>query len=234
MADDSLNHHKKKTASLFHKQTCTKKGGEKNTFFKKASKPQQRSQSTFIAVGGFNCVEELTERWMQLCPRFQPTVTRNSVTICWWWHYLFLRLSPPLASHQHANTGGVNWQAAQIASRSHWLGWVSPSRATAAEENGKKDARDIWTKWPFEEKYMHNVWLGLHLVSEKCFSYCKYYLGETRVCWRRTNAFQLDKLTFWSYVHLSLQRIYSLIVINVIICLHVEVSLVDTWTSFKW
>ncbi len=56
----------------------------------------QRSQSTFIAVGGFNCVEELTERWMQLCPRFHPNVKRNSVPICWWWHYLFLRLSHPL------------------------------------------------------------------------------------------------------------------------------------------
>lgn len=30
----------------------------------------KRSQSTFIAVGGLNCVDKLTEQWMQLWPRF--------------------------------------------------------------------------------------------------------------------------------------------------------------------
>lgn len=29
----------------------------------------KRSQSTFIAVGGLNCVDKLTEQWMQLWPR---------------------------------------------------------------------------------------------------------------------------------------------------------------------
>lgn len=37
----------------------------------------KRSQSTFIAVGGLNCVDKLTEQWMQLWPRILQSQLRD-------------------------------------------------------------------------------------------------------------------------------------------------------------
>lgn len=108
------------------------------------SNPQQRSQSTFIAVGGFNCMEELTERWMQLCPRFHRNVKQKSVPLCWWCHYLFPCPRPPACGC------GEDWRAAQIASWSRWRrGGRVGSLAAAAEEEEMEVI--VGGKWPLKK-----------------------------------------------------------------------------------
>ena len=124
----------------------------KQTEIPPASKPQQRSQSTFIAVGGFNCVEELTERWMQLCPRFHPNVKRNSVPICWWWHYLFSplpapppRLLPPtMGTHRRCELTGSS-------------DCISTTLAGAEGSEQRKMKKDSWKKMTFKEEYTENI-----------------------------------------------------------------------------
>ena len=57
-------------------------------------KLQQRSQSTFIAVGGLDCKRKLTEQWMQLWPRFPSRKVAPEININWQsWIYSFARLS---------------------------------------------------------------------------------------------------------------------------------------------
>lgn len=66
----------------------------------------QRSQSTFIAVAGLDCVEKLTEQWVQLWPRSawlaSPPISRPDVKhsdffiyILLVFHFYFLRSSSP-------------------------------------------------------------------------------------------------------------------------------------------
>lgn len=66
------------------------------------------NQHSLLSVG--LTVEELTERWMQLCPRFHPNVTSNRVTICWWWRYSFPGLLPPPKHRQWELSVGWDWR----------------------------------------------------------------------------------------------------------------------------